>query len=73
MVAIDPSKEVVVSFNDLGGMIHRPVTASAVKNWVYRGRLSASGKLVKLESIRTHWGRGTSFEAYVRFQVRLAK
>lgn len=73
MVAIDPSKETVVSFNDLGGMIQRPVTASGVKNWVYKGRLSASGKLVKLESIKTHWGRGTSYEAYIRFLTRIAK
>ena len=72
-MGINPAKEVVVSFNDLGGMLRRPVTESAVKNWVYKGRISASGKLVKLESIRTHWGRGTSMEAYVRFQVRLAK
>lgn len=70
-VAIDPTKELVISLRRLGMKLPERVSKTTVHRWVKVGITRSQKAPVKLESIRMPWGIGTSMEAYKRFIKRL--
>lgn len=68
---IDPIAEQVEVIDRIRHKLPGKPTYHTVMEWWRNGRLSDSGVLVKLETVKLTNGRGTSLAAYKRFIAKI--